>query len=70
VDLTKEQYANNAIEFLQSVARKRLSSEYSGTEKPRNPMEVLNSLIMQARQLAVPEETVREEEVECDMNAD
>ena len=65
MDLTKEQYANNAIEFLQSVAGARLSSEYREDETPEHPMEALDSLILEARRLAG-----QEEEVECDMNAD
>jgi hypothetical protein len=62
VDLTKGQYANNAIEFLQRAARKRLSSEYSETEKPKNPMQALDSLIREARILAG-----QEEEEGCEM---
>ena len=52
MDLTKEQYADNAIEFLQTVARTRLSSEYGEDEDPKPPEVVLNSLIMEARRLA------------------
>ena len=65
MDLTKEQYANHAIEFLESVARLPLSSEYGEDEDPEDPMVVLSSLIMQARQLAG-----QEEEEECGTNAD
>ena len=51
MDVTKEQYANNAIEFLARVARTRLSSEYGEDEEPEHPIEVLDSLIMHAREL-------------------
>ena len=51
MDVTKEQYANNAIEFLARVARTRLSSEYGEDEEPEHPMKVFDSLIMHAREL-------------------
>jgi len=52
VDVTKEQYAEKAIELLASVARTRLSSEYGEDEHPENPVKVLDSLIMEARRLS------------------
>jgi hypothetical protein len=55
VDITKEQYAHKAIEFLARVAQIRLSSEYGETEKPKDPMKVLDSVIVEARELVEQE---------------
>jgi hypothetical protein len=49
MDVTKGQFANQAIEFLARVAQIRLSSEYGETDEPKNPREVLDSLIVEAR---------------------